>query len=94
VRVHWAEQAINDSEQIWEYLFARNPDAALKVDELFEATADRLTEFPYLGHEGEIAGTREVFPHHKYRMIYEIQSDTVWILALVHTSQLWPRENI
>ena len=29
--------------------------------------------------------------HESYRMIYEVQDDTVWILALVHTARLWPR---
>ncbi|MCU5775570.1 type II toxin-antitoxin system RelE/ParE family toxin [Erwiniaceae bacterium BAC15a-03b] len=90
MRVHWAEQALNDSEQIWEYLVERNPVAAIKMDELFESAADRLAEFPYMGHEGLISGTREVYPHENYRLIYEIHSDSVWILALVHTSQLWP----
>ncbi|MCL2895798.1 type II toxin-antitoxin system RelE/ParE family toxin [Brenneria tiliae] len=89
--VYWSEQALNDSQQIWEYLAEKNPDAAVKMDELFEASAERLADFPYMGHEGEIAGTREIFPHENYRLIYEIRSDDVWVLALVHTSQLWPR---
>ncbi|WP_118986985.1 type II toxin-antitoxin system RelE/ParE family toxin [Photorhabdus sp. CRCIA-P01] len=90
MNVIWTPQALCDSEAIWEYLIVRNPDAALKMDELFESAADRLADFPYIGHAGEISGTLEFFPHEHYRLVYEISSETVWILALVHTSRLWP----
>ncbi|MEC5341948.1 type II toxin-antitoxin system RelE/ParE family toxin [Brenneria populi] len=78
--------------QIWEYLVKQNPDAAVKMDQLFEATVERLADFPYRGREGLVAETREVFPHEHYRMVYEIQLNEVWVLTLIHTSQLWPRE--
>lgn len=38
----------------------------------------------------QIAGTRELIPHESYRLVYEVQADAVWILALVHTARLWP----
>ena len=91
MKVHWTKQALDDSKQIWDYLVERNPDAAIEMDELLEAAADRLAEFPFMGHEGEIVGTREVFPHQNYRLVHETQANTVWIVALVHTSLLWPR---
>lgn len=47
--VHWAKQALDDSKQIWDYLVAKIPDAAIKMDELFETTADVLADFPYRG---------------------------------------------
>jgi toxin ParE1/3/4 len=28
--------------------------------------------------------------HASYRMVYEISNESVWILALIHTSRLWP----
>ncbi|CBJ83377.1 ParE-like protein (fragment) [Xenorhabdus bovienii str. Jollieti] len=48
---------MQDSEAIWEYLVTKNPVAAVKMDELFETAAERLIEFPYMGHAGEISGT-------------------------------------
>ena len=45
-----------------------------------------------MGRAGKVSGTREIFPHESYRLIYEIEDDTVWILTLVHTSRQWPPE--
>ncbi len=43
-----------------------------------------------MGRPGQIQETRELIPHESYRLVYEVQADTVWILALVHTARLWP----
>jgi toxin ParE1/3/4 len=60
------------------------------MDKLFSDAAARLANFPMLGREGKIPDTRELIPHENYRLIYEIEADTVWVLALVHTSRQWP----
>jgi plasmid stabilization system protein ParE len=39
---------------------------------------------------GIIPGTRELTPHKTHRLVYEIDQEAVWILALVHTSRQWP----
>ena len=61
------------------------------MDKLFSATAAKLAEHPRLGKPGQVPGTRELIPHESYRLVYEIDNDTVWVLALVHTARLWPR---
>ena len=33
---------------------------------------------------------RELIPHESYRLVYEIERETVWVLALVHTARQWP----
>ena len=43
-----------------------------------------------LGHEGEVPGTRELTPHPRYRLVYEIFGETVWILTVIHTSRERP----
>ena len=65
-------------------------DAAVSTDLLFSETAARLSEFPQSGRAGKIAGTREILPHVSYRMIYALAADAIWILALVHTTRMWP----
>lgn len=90
MRVVWAPEAVADRVAIWDYLEERNPQAAVRMDQLFSAAADRLADFPEQGRPGLIPGTRELLPHESYRLVYELESDTAWILALVHTSRLWP----
>ena len=43
-----------------------------------------------LGKPGIVPGTRELIPHESYRLVYQIDGETVWILTLVHTARLWP----
>jgi plasmid stabilization system protein ParE len=43
-----------------------------------------------MGTTGKIPGTRELIPHESYRLVYEIDAGTVWVLTLVHTTRQWP----
>jgi len=90
VRVIWTPQAQQDRADVWDYIAADNPIAAARMDELFSDAAQRLADQPKLGRAGKIQGTRELIPHESYRLVYEISGETVWMLALVHTSRQWP----
>ncbi len=90
MRIVWTLDAEQDRAAIWDYLEARDPLAAVRIDRLISDAVAGLADFPMLGHEGEIAGTRELTPHRSYRIVYEIVNDTVWILVLIHTARLWP----
>ena len=90
----WTSEAHEDRVDIWEYIAAQNPQAAVRMDLLFSDSAARLAGFPMLGHTGEIAGTRELTPHRSYRLIYEVQAKTIWILALVHAARQWPPPSV
>jgi addiction module RelE/StbE family toxin len=90
MRVLWTLVAEQDRADIVDTIAEDNPLAAIRMDELFEATVGRLAEHPLLGRVGKVPGTRELIPHESYRLVYEVQADTVWILALVHTARLWP----
>ena len=94
MRVYWTPEAVADRVAIWDYLEERNPQAAVGMDQLFSAAADRLADFPEHGRTGIVTGTRELFPHDNYRLVYEIDDDAIWVLALAHTSRLWPPESI
>jgi addiction module RelE/StbE family toxin len=90
VNVRWVDSAEQDRLDIWEHISSDNPEIAVKMDETFSETAARLADFPLFGQNGQIKGTREIFPHKNYRMVYEIEGETVWTLAIVHTSRQWP----
>lgn len=92
MRVLWTPEALQDRADVWDYIAADNPRAAARMDALFSQAAARLTEHPQLGRPGKIAGTRELIPHENYRLVYEIEQDTVWVLVLIHTARQWPPE--
>lgn len=90
MKVVWTPEALQDRIEIWDYIATDNPPAAVRMDELFSDCASRLVEHPKLGRPGKVPGTRELVAHEHYRLVYEIVSDTVWILTLVHTARRWP----
>jgi plasmid stabilization system protein ParE len=63
------------------------------MDNRFSDAMSRLAQYPESGPAGIIAGTRELIPHQSYRIVYEQAENSIWILALVHTSRQWPPEN-
>jgi addiction module RelE/StbE family toxin len=91
VLVIWTPEAEQDRADIWEYIEADNPDAAVRMDMLFSNAAARLSAHPMMGNAGKIPGTRELIPHESYRLVCEIKDDTVWVLAVMHTARRWPQ---
>ena len=90
MRVLWTLAAEQDRADNLDFIALDNPLAAIRMDELFGAAVGRLAEHPLMGRPGQVPGSRELIPHESYRLVYEVQADTVWILALVHTARLWP----
>ncbi len=88
--VIWTPEAQQDRADVWDTIAADNPRAAARMDALFSDAGARLGEHPKLGRPGKISGTRELIPHESYRLVYEIERETVWVLALVHTVRQWP----
>ncbi|WP_295562257.1 type II toxin-antitoxin system RelE/ParE family toxin [uncultured Sphingomonas sp.] len=50
MKVRWTPEAERDRLTIWDYLAARDPDAALRIDRAFSDAVARLADFPMLGH--------------------------------------------
>lgn len=90
MKVRWTPEAEQDRAAIIDYIAEDNPRAAARMDELFQAAAGRLRDFPRAGRPGAITGTRELIPHENYRLVYEIEGDMVWVLTLVHVARQWP----
>ncbi len=90
MRVIWTPEAEQDRADVWDYIAADNPHAAARVDALFSDAAARLAGHPRLGKLGKIPGSRELIPHERYRLVSEIEQETVWVIALVDTARQWP----
>jgi toxin ParE1/3/4 len=94
MRVRFARRAVGHLHAIAEYLAERNPAASRQVGARIHETIDLLAKFPELGHEGVLAGTREmVVPGLPYIIVHRIEPNdqsTLTILGIYHGAQLRP----
>ena len=96
VRLRYTAQARAHIAGIYEYIRERNPVAATEVIARIRLAAERLTEFPRMGHAGRVSGTHEwVVRGLPYIIVYEIsatETDEVLILGVFHGAQDRERE--
>lgn len=90
MELFWTPEAIQDRDDIYEYIEADNPAAALALDELFAEKAGRLVDHPGLGKSGRAAGTRELVAHQNCILVYDTVDDLVRVLPVLHTARQWP----
>ncbi len=86
----WTPEAIQDRDEIYAFIEADKPAAALALDELLEEKAGRLVDHPDLGRPGRIAGTRELVVHRNYVLVYDSPGDAVRLLRVLHAAGRWP----
>ncbi|RMU75668.1 YacB [Pseudomonas syringae pv. aptata] len=87
MNLFWTPEAIQDREDIYNYIEADNPTAALDLDELFEEKAMLLVEHPNLGRLGRVRDTSELIAHRNYLLIYDVIGDLVRVLNVVHAAR-------
>lgn len=93
MKLVWSRFAWSDRDDIFSYIEAESPRAAVHVDEQIIDAVRRLLDFPESGRPGRIAGTRElVIPRTPYVVAYLIDDDAVRILRVLHGAQIWPDE--
>lgn len=90
MELFWTPEATQDREDIYDYIEADNPAAALALDELFAEKAGRLVDHPGLGRPGRVTGTRELVAHQNYILVYDVADDLVRVLRVLHTARQWP----
>jgi toxin ParE1/3/4 len=90
MELFWTPEAIQDRDDIYDYIEVDNPAAALALDELFAETADRLVDHPGLGKPGRAAGTRELVAHQNYILVYDTAGDLVRVLRVLHAARQGP----
>ncbi len=88
--LYWTPEAIQDRDIIYDHIEADNPVAALALDELLAEKAARLVDHPSQGRIGRVAGTRELVAHQNYILVYQVTTDAVAILRVLHAAQRWP----
>ncbi len=96
MRLRYTAQAREHIAGIYQYIGERNHVAATNVIARIRLAAERLTEFPRIGHTGRVPGTLEwVVRGLPYIIVYEIgvtEPDEVLILGVFHGAQDRERE--
>jgi len=84
--------ALADREAILNYIAEDNVEAAIKLDEEFEAKAEIARQRPTLYKAGRVKGTRELVVRPTYVMVYRVLPDAVEFLRVLHAAQQWPAQ--
>lgn len=89
-RVVWSPRAVEDLEAIVQYIAADSTAYAAAVVETILSTTRKLSPFPFSGRVVPELGDeniREWFAY-SYRIIYQIEQETVTIAAVIHGKRL------
>jgi len=91
LNIRWSALAIEDREVIFDYLLHLDPAVAIRIDLEIEQQVENLARFPKLGRDGRVADTRElVINRTPYIVAYSLDADSLVILRVIHSSQVWP----
>jgi toxin ParE1/3/4 len=90
MKVRYTLEALEHMDAIYVYIEQRNPVAATRVITRIRAAAERLGEFPKIGHIGLVPGTLEwSVTGLPYIIVHElhVETDEVVVLGILHGAQ-------
>jgi plasmid stabilization system protein ParE len=91
VQVVVSPAARDDIRTVYSYYAERNPDAAGRVVRVITTAIGGLAQYPLMGRSGVKPGTRgRMLSRYPYKIIYEINGDTVEVDRVLHTARQWP----
>ena len=91
MQVVWLKSALNNLDEIAEYISQESSQAAQQVVDLIVEQVNQLTAQPALGRSGRVVGTRElVVSNTHYLVPYRIKNNQVEVLRVFHTSRRPP----
>jgi len=88
--VRWADEATTDLVEIIDYIEQRNATAAQSLFSAIVQSAENLPRIPYLFRPGRVPGTREHVVHPNYIVVYQVGSEGIDILRILHSRQQYP----
>jgi addiction module RelE/StbE family toxin len=91
-RLVWTRPALEDVQQIHDYIARDSPWYAHLVAQQLFAAVERLSAHPLSGRvvpELELATVREVIAA-LYRIVYRVRADVLEILTVVHSARRFP----
>jgi toxin ParE1/3/4 len=91
--IRWLTSATRSRFQQLDYIAEDNPTAAAGLDEEIERQTDMQAQYPLMGREGRVMGTRELaITGSPFVVVYRVTKTRIEILRLLHGAMRWPRE--
>lgn len=91
MRLEWLPQALNDFDEIIDYIAEDNPVAAIEQGDEIENQVAALLDNRHQGRPGRVKGTRElVIVRTPYIVAYRVKKEAIQILRVFHGARLWP----
>lgn len=92
MKTRFSRRAEADLDEIRDYIARDDERAADRVVSRIRQTVEMFNEFPMLGHEGDVEGTREFkVTGLPYLVVYEIISSTeITVLTVIHNRRNYP----
>jgi addiction module RelE/StbE family toxin len=91
MKIRWLDIAVDDLEDIADYIAQDNPAAAGRIVARLWDAVKTLTEHPEAGRPGRVYGTRElVVSMTPFIVPYRIVGFEIQILRVLHGARQWP----
>ncbi len=92
MNIKFARRAESDLDAIYQYIAQDNPTNADRVIQRIVQAIAVLENFPLLGRDGQVEGTREFsIVRLPYLAVYRIVDETeLRVLTIIHTARQYP----
>ena len=91
MKIRWTAVATDDLKSVHEYLSEHAPARADAIVDRILASIDVLEQYPNIGRQGRIDGTRElVITGTPFIVFYRLRKSQVEILGVLHAARKWP----
>jgi len=91
MNIRWTRRATVALTAIRSHIATDDPLAAQALWLRVRSYVDtKLALHPMMGRPGRVDGTRESVIHPSYILVYRVTGETIEILTMRHTAQIWP----
>lgn len=91
--IYWEEEALNDREKIFEFLYEFNPAAAEKTDEIIEAKVENRLAQPLMGvRRSGLWGRLLIIPEVSMLVSYRFDDVDIYVMRVLHQKQKFPTQ--
>ena len=91
MKIRWLDVAVDDLEDIADYIAQDNPVAAKRMVTRLWASVQTLAIHPEAGRPGRVYGTRElIVSKTPFIVPYRIIGSEIQILRVLHGARQWP----